>query len=109
MLPQEMQTELVRGLIEIFRDNLDRIILYGSVARGEESEESDIDIAVVLKSQLEEETRKKFISWIAELDLKYERLFSVIDIENANMEKWGNVLPFYRNIQKEGIVLWKAA
>ncbi len=23
--------------------------------------------------------------------------------------KWGNVVPFYKNIQSEGIVLWKAA
>lgn len=31
------------------------------------------------------------------------------DIDKSNMEKWGDVLPFYRNIREEGIVLWKAA
>ena len=31
------------------------------------------------------------------------------DIEKANMDKWGDVLPFYKNIKKEGVVLWKAA
>jgi len=25
------------------------------------------------------------------------------------MQKWGRILPFYQNVQKEGIVLWKAA
>lgn len=49
------------------------------------------------------------IAWAAEIDLKYEKVFSIIDIEKENMDKWGNVLPFYKNIRKEGIVLWKAA
>ena len=31
------------------------------------------------------------------------------DIEQKNMEKWGNILPFYKNIKKEGVVLWTAA
>lgn len=42
-------------------------------------------------------------------DLRYDKVFSIIDIQEKNMEKWGSVLPFYQNVQKEGIVLWKAA
>lgn len=53
--------------------------------------------------------RSEFLEWAAELDMKYERVFSIIDIEKQKMERWGNVLTFYKNIQKEGIVLWKAA
>ncbi|MHB1153893.1 MAG: hypothetical protein ACYC00_16430 [Eubacteriales bacterium] len=58
---------------------------------------------------MDEEVRKQFILWSAELDLKFDRLFSIIDIEKDMLDKWGNVLPFYKNIRKEGIVLWKAA
>lgn len=31
------------------------------------------------------------------------------DIEKNMLNKWGDVLPFYKNIKEEGIVLWKAA
>lgn len=43
------------------------------------------------------------------MDLRYDRVFSVIAILEKNMQKWGRILPFYQNVQKEGIVLWKAA
>lgn len=105
----EMSMELVAGLRAILGKNVRQIILYGSAARLEETAESDIDIAVILNRSFDGETRKKFIAWAAEMDLKYEKVFSIIDIEKENMDKWGNVLPFYKNIRKEGIVLWKAA
>ena len=41
--------------------------------------------------------------------LRYDRVFSIIDIKESNIQKWGDSLPFYRNVKKEGIVLWKAA
>lgn len=43
------------------------------------------------------------------MDIRYERVFSIIDIKESNIQKWGDSLPFYRNVKKEGIVLWKAA
>ena len=47
MLSEEMIRDLVNGLQLIFAKNVTQIILYGSVARQEESVESDIDIAVI--------------------------------------------------------------
>ena len=69
---------------------------------------SDIDIAIIVKNEMDDATKERFIRWSAELDLRYDRVFSIIDIQEENMEKWGNVLPFYHNIQKEGRILWKA-
>ena len=110
MLSEEMIRDLVNGLQLIFAKNVTQIILYGSVARQEESAESDIDIAVIIIEEIQNpEIRKKFIEWNSEMDLKYNRVFSIVDIEKANMDKWGDVLPFYKNIKKEGVVLWKAA
>ena len=54
-------------------------------------------------------TKRRFLSWAADMDIRYERVFSIVDIEESNMKKWEDVLPFYRNVKKEGIVLWKAA
>ena len=109
MLSEEMIHDLVNGLQLIFAKNVSQIILYGSVARQEESAESDIDIAIIIEDIQNPEMRKKFIEWNSEMDMKYNRVFSIVDIEKANMDKWGDVLPFYKNIKKEGVVLWKAA
>jgi len=109
MLPKLMRDELVGGLLDIFLDNIKAIILYGSVARNESTPESDIDIAIIIGNDMDDDTREKFIQWSADLDLRYDRVFSIIDIQEDNMRKWGNILPFYQNVQKEGIVLWKAA
>lgn len=109
MLTSTMKDDLIRGLVDIFSNNIIAIILYGSVARNENTAESDIDIAIIVKNEMDDATREKFMQWSAELDLRYDKVFSIIDIQEKNMEKWGSVLPFYRNVQKEGIVLWKAA
>lgn len=109
MLSDEMREELVQGLTDIFGNNISMIILYGSVARGNATKESDIDIAIVVRSQMDDATKKRFLYWAADMDIRYERVFSIVDIQESNMKKWEDVLPFYRNVKKEGIVLWKAA
>ena len=110
MLTAVMKDELIKGLLEIFSDNnMEAIILYGSVARNESTPESDIDIAIIMKKDMDDTVRERLIRWSADMDLRYDRVFSIIDIQKKNMQKWGNILPFYKNVKKEGVVLWKAA
>ena len=108
MLTNEMIQDLIEGLCTIFSGNVQKIILYGSVARREETDESDIDIAVIIDSKISD-MMERFIAWNSEMDMKYNRVFSIVDIEKDKIDKWGKVLPFYKNIQEEGVVLWKAA
>ena len=109
MLTDRMKDELIQGLRDIFANNIEAIILYGSVARKDNTAESDIDVAIILKKEIDDKTRETFIQWSADMDLQYDRVFSIIDIQKRNMKKWGKVLPFYQNVQNEGVVLWKAA
>ncbi len=109
MLTDTMKEELVKGLCEIFKSDIEAIILYGSVAKKEDTPESDIDIAIIVKKNMDDRTRERFLCWAAEMDLRYDRVFSIVDIQEENIRKWGEILPFYRNVRKEGIVLWKAA
>lgn len=109
MISEEMTKEIINGLTSIFNEDIERIILYGSVARKEETPESDVDIAIIVKKKMDETNSKQFIAWAADLDLKFNKVFSIIDIQEDVMKKWGDVLPFYKNIKKEGIILWKAA
>ena len=59
----------------------------------------------MLNKEFSSENGDKFIDWVAELDLKYDRVFSIVDIEHEKFEKWKNILLFYKNIQEEGGVL----
>ena len=108
MLSDEMREELVQGLTDIFRNNISMIILYGLAARGDATQESDVDIAIIVKSKMDDVTKRRFLNQAADMDIRYERVFSIVDILERNMKKWENVLPYYQNVKKERIVLWKA-
>lgn len=101
--------ELVEGILAIFNTQVIRIVLYGSYARGTNTSESDVNVALLLNGNLNESTEDKLSDLVVDLNLKYDKVFSVIDIDYAVFKKWEMVIPFYKNVNEEGIVLWKAA
>lgn len=94
----EITTRLVKGLSEIFQLSLESIILYGSVARGTETEESDIDIAVIV-GPYSEKMHDQMTDMIVDLELEYDKFLSVLLIDCENFKMWEDVLPFYKNIK----------
>ena len=108
-MDKQMVDELVAGLLKIVDEQLVSIILYGSVARGTASSESDIDVALLIKGSLSSVTENELSDFIVDMNLQYDKVFSVIDIDIDNYEKWKAVAPFYKNVKQDGIVLWKAA
>ena len=108
-MDQQMYGELVQGILIALKDRVLRIVLYGSTARGDNSPDSDIDIAVFVQSQLDREAEDSLSDFIVDLNLKYEKVFTVIDIDYDIYSKWKDVMPFYKNLEREGIELWKAA
>ena len=105
----QIKRELVEGITNALGDLVISIILYGSVARGSEAENSDVDIAVLLVGELDSTLEDRLSDFIVDMNLEYDKVFSVIDINIEKFKKWEKVLPFYQNVSKEGIVLWKAA
>lgn len=103
---KEMFDDVVRAILSVMGDDAVRIILYGSVARGDNTWESDVDIAVLTVRDYGYNDRKKIIYALNPLNLKYDTLFSVIPIEERRYNEWLFDLPFYFNIDEEGIVLW---
>ena len=106
-MDHEVLNELVDGLLGIMKPFLVRIVLYGSVARGSESEESDVDIALLVNGALDKIIEERLLDFVTDMNLKYDKVFSVIDINYDRFCQWENVLPFYQNINREGIVLWE--
>ena len=100
-------TNMCIDIGEIYGDVIEEIILYGSYVRGQETSESDIDIAVILRLPDTDELHRKMIDIVVDNELELEITLSVITIEEDNLNEWKSTLPFYKNLLKEGISLWK--
>jgi predicted nucleotidyltransferase len=100
---------MCKQLVNIYGSALDKIVLYGSYARGEASPESDVDIALIVKKGETKKMHDSMTDIVVDYELECGVTLSVVSIEYDNYMEWKNILPYYKNIDKEGIVLWKAA
>lgn len=102
--------EIAELLNQVYGDRLKAVILYGSVARGTQTEDSDIDIMVLVDgtdAQLQEYDEK--LSEVStDLALKYMMVFSIIDVKYQEYQDWKTVSPFYQNVDREGVVVYAA-
>lgn len=98
---------MIDDLKSIYGQSLSNIVLYGSYARGNENNESDVDIALILLKQPAKEQTDAMIDCVANYELECGKVLSVVDIDNGKFNKWKDTLPFYKNVNKEGISLWK--
>lgn len=106
---EKILMELVDGILGIMKSRVISIILYGSAARGTNTEESDVDVAILMQGDLDKEIEEKLSDFIVDMNLEYDKVFSVIDIDYDMFCKWQKVTPFYQNVTQEGVVLWRAA
>ena len=106
---KEETNELIEGIVGALQGRIMKIVLYGSVARGTNTPESDVDIAIILSDHLSAEEKDKLLDVMVDLDLKYDRVYSVVDIRKEDYEEWRTYIPFYKNVEREGVVLWTAA
>ena len=103
---KEMFDDVVKTILKLLGDDVVKIILYGSVARGDNTWESDVDIAVLTRRKIDECEKNKLLDLIVQLNFKYETIFSVKMIEENYFNEWQFDLPFFYNIDEEGIILW---
>ena len=101
--------QLIPGLQEIYGDLINSVILYGSTARGTRTNDSDVDVAILLRSGATKEMRDQMLDLVVDLELACGKVLSVICIDYGKFSEWKDTLPFYKNIRDEGIVLWQAA
>ena len=107
---RKMFLELEEKLQRVYGNKLKAVILYGSVARGTATEESDIDIMVLVDGTAQElRTFEDQLSDVStDISIKYFKVFSIIDISYQEYMRWVNTSPFYRNVSKEGVILYAA-
>ena len=89
---------------EQYQENLDELILYGSQARGDAQEYSDIDVLVVLRKAFNyPEEIERTSQFIADLSLEYDTVISRAFISAQRFQEENS--PFLLNVRREGISL----
>ena len=98
--------EIEKRIRTTFGEKVLKIILFGSYARGDYDNESDVDIMVIVDDDNLEPFRKKRTELTAYY-LDRENILLSIIIETASInERYKNHSPFLLNVNKEGVVLY---
>lgn len=94
--------ELKEGLAQIYGDKLKAVYLYGSYARGDYRQGSDVDVMVLLKNYRDYWKEYSHSSdYVSDISLKYDVTVSYILIKEVQWKEAAK--PVLRNIRKDGV------
>jgi uncharacterized protein len=93
------------GLRDIFGDKLKRMTLYGSYARGDFNDRSDIDIIALIDGDVKQH-QHQVVRLNVDLSLLYDVETSIMLEEKENFNTNAGLIPLFRNIEKEGVNIY---
>lgn len=99
--------QFAKQLREIYGDELKKVVVYGSYARGDYQKNSDVDIMILVDAD-DYEIKKRF-NLVCDLAFDYELEYGVVIsplVKNEeHFKKWSETLPFYRNVKQGGVTV----
>ena len=99
---KEIAQEYREGLKTLLGENILQVIIYGSQARGDAVEGSDIDLLCIIRSPFDySEMIRKTSELTSSLSLKYDISLSRVFASQADFEN--RQLPFFMNVRREGV------
>jgi predicted nucleotidyltransferase len=103
----DITTKIAREARRLLGDKLDKVILYGSYARGDYDEESDIDIMVLADIPAQDvwDVTESIGELSCELGYTHNILVSLCVKDCATFYKYLHAQPFYMNVLKDGVEL----
>ncbi|HOT75752.1 MAG TPA: nucleotidyltransferase domain-containing protein [Candidatus Wallbacteria bacterium] len=105
---KKLLSELELKLRNLFKDNLKKIILYGSYARGTYDDESDIDVMVLIDGVNKKDFKKHITDIRLELTINYSILPSITIETESEYYKNIDIQFLFKNIESEGVELYAA-
>ena len=104
----KITNEISDSVYEFLGQRLHRIILYGSYARGDYDNESDIDIMVLADISGSEvsDIKEKIYKLSSDISLENNITVSIFLKDRNFFNRYVNVLPFYKNVATEGVTIY---
>lgn len=82
------------------------VILYGSNARGEGKNQSDIDLLILVDAdKLTNVEEKRIKNPLYDLEFETGKIISPLVLSRKDWETRHSITPFYQNVQQEGVLL----
>ncbi len=101
---KHIMQELRAALDALYGARLKRLVLYGSHARGEATDDSDIDVMVVLDGKVSAWSEITHMNEVVtDLCLDHEVLITLFPI--AESDYLARQSPVLRNVHREGVLL----
>jgi predicted nucleotidyltransferase len=101
----EALRELKESLRTLLGDQLLKMLLFGSMARGDYGDESDIDVAIIIRG-LTHELKQKILDTVAEVELKHLMPVSVLTLSEAEFDRLkSRERRIALDIEREGVPL----
>ena len=113
-MPQTMQNLMelyITEIQKIYGTHLKSVILYGSYARGDYTSDSDVDIMLLVDLTPKEiDTYSDALSELGyEYNVNYDIWMMPVVKNVEHFNHWVAAYPFYKNMKKDGVILWQAA
>jgi len=98
---KDLTSELKASLEKILKNKMADLILFGSFARGEGSDESDVDFVLLLNQPLSKSEEEIINQIFAQLSLKYDTVVVCLDYLIQEFEQSSS--SFLQKVKQEGI------
>ncbi len=102
------ESEAIEAAIRMLKSefSVSKVILFGSKARGDHDEHSDIDLLVVASKLLHWKEEKAIIGALFDIGMEYNVIFSPLF---TSVDEWENGIftefPVYQEISRDGAVV----
>jgi len=99
--------EVIAAAKDTLGERLDKVILFGSYARGDFDSDSDVDIFVLADVPHEETNRwsNSIDDRLSNLWYDYDLLVCIHLTSKSTFDRYFKVVPYYQNVIKEGVEL----
>jgi predicted nucleotidyltransferase len=99
--------ELKKRLPAQVRDRIRKVVAFGSRARGEDSEDSDLDLLILVDRKAPEiEGKIEDVAYQVMWDYDFKPILSIkLFTESSYLDRVREGFSFYKNIEREGISL----
>lgn len=96
--------ELEAGLLDLYSSYPPRLVVYGSYARDEATQDSDLDLLLLYSHPVNASLEiGRIVPLLAELNLRYGLLISVLPVSEHDYREGKR--PFLRNVRQEGVAI----